>query len=287
MRAVPEGDVVLRTALRLRAALVRRVLTVSDFRWPSLATTDLRGREVTEITAVGKRLLIRCDGLTVHSHLRMDGSWHVYRTGEHPQRRLRHIRIILGNEQWSAAGDQLGELDVIPSDREHEFVGHLGPDILDESFDGAAVAATIKAHGQRAIGDLLLDQRVLAGIGTFYLSEGCFVGGINPWRPANEVPDAQPLVERIQAMMRANVVRAIQTTTGNTRNGQREYVHARSGRPCRRCGTTIRVAPLGVGNHERVVFWCPYCQPGVVPTDDGRARRPLGSGSRGSRTHRS
>ncbi len=275
---------VLRTARRLHAALAGRVLTVSDFRWPSLATVDLRGREVSQVTAMGKRLLIRCDGLTVHSHLRMDGSWHVYRTGSQPQRRLRNIRVILGNEQWSAAGEHLGELDVVATDREHEFVGHLGPDILTEEFDASAVAATIAENGQRAIGDLLLDQRVLAGIGTFYMSEGCFVGGINPWTPASRIRDPQRLIDRIQLMMRANLGRAIQSTTGDIRNGQREYVHSRSGRPCRRCGTTIRVAPLEVGSHERVVFWCPYCQPGAVPTDSGQPMRPLGSGPRKNRS---
>ncbi len=284
MGPVPEGDVVLRTARRLHAALAGRALTISDFRWPSLATTDLRGRQVTEVTAAGKRLLIRCGSITVHSHLRMDGSWHVYRTGSRPQRRLRDVRVILGNEQWSAAGDHLGELDVIDSGREGDFVGHLGPDILSDDFDVAIVVATIQSFGQRTIGDLLLDQRVLAGIGTFYMSEGCFAGGINPWAAADDIADPRGLVERIRLMMLANLGRAIQTTTGNLRNGEREYVHSRSGRPCRRCGTTIRVAPLHVGNHERVVFWCPHCQPGLVPTDDGKVRRPLGSGPRAARS---
>jgi endonuclease-8 len=278
---VPEGDVVLRTARRLHAALAGRELTVSDFRWPSLATADLTGRMVTDVTAAGKHLLIRCSGLTVHSHLRMEGSWHVYRTGEHPQRRLPDIRVVLGNAQWSVAGDHLGELDLVPSGREHELIGHLGPDILDDGFDLALVTAAIQKAGDRAIGDLLLDQRILAGIGTFYLSEGCFLHGVNPWTPARDVPDVGGLLEKIRGLMVSNLGRAIQATTGNTRNGQREYVHSRSGRPCRRCGTTIRVAPLAVGSHQRVVFWCPFCQPGTVPTDDGRPPAPLGSGPRG------
>jgi endonuclease VIII len=266
---MPEGDVVLRTARRLHAALAGQELTVSDFRWTSLATADLTGRLVTDVTAIGKHLLIRCSGLTVHSHLRMEGSWHVYRTGAQAQRRLREIRVILGNGQWTAAGDHLGELDLIPTDQEQLLIGHLGPDILSDGFDAQQVVTRqvltrqgSYGAGDRTVGEFLLDQRMLAGIGTFYLSEGCFLRGINPWQPVRDVPGLPGLIDKIRLLMASNLGRAIQTTTGDTRNGRREYVHGRSGRPCRRCGTTIQVAPLTVGNHQRMVCWCPFCQPG-------------------------
>jgi endonuclease-8 len=279
---VPEGDVVLRTARRLQAALAGRVLTRSDLRWPSLATADLTGREVLEVVAVGKHLLIRIDGgLTLHSHLRMEGSWHVHRTGERwTGARPEHgIRVILANADWTAIGHRLGMLDLVATDNEHSLVGHLGPDILAEGWDLNDAVQRVEAQPKRSIGEVLLDQRVIAGIGTFYMSEACFLRGVNPWQPVSEVADVPALVEMAHRLMTANVRadRVEQVTTGDTRPGQQQWVHARSGRPCRRCRTLIRVAELGVAPTQRVAFWCPFCQPGIVPTDRGGRQRPLGA----------
>jgi endonuclease VIII len=279
---VPEGDVVLRTARRLQAALAGRVLTRSDLRWPSLATADLTGREVLEVVAVGKHLLIRiAGGLTLHSHLRMEGSWHVHRTGDRwTGARPEHgIRVILANADWTAIGHWLGLLDLVATENEHSAVGHLGPDILAAGWDRDQAVHRVEAQPKRSIGEVLLDQRVIAGIGTFYMSEACFLRGVNPWQPVNEVSDVPALVEMAHRLMTANVNadRVEQVTTGDTRPGQQQWVHARSGRPCRRCRTQIRVAELGVAPAQRVAFWCPACQPGVVATDRGGPQRPLGA----------
>jgi endonuclease VIII len=287
---VPEGDVVLRTARRLQAALAGRLLTGSDLRWPTLATVDLTGREVLEVAAVGKHLLIRVSGataepsigLTLHSHLRMDGSWHVHRTGERWRgARPEHgIRVILANPEWTAIGHRLGMLDLVATADEDSLIGHLGPDILGPSWDLDRATDRVAEYPDRTIGETLLDQRVIAGIGTFYLSEACFLRGVNPWLPVSEVPDPRALVELAHRLMTVNVERAVQVTTGDTRRGQEQWVHSRSGRPCRRCRTTVRVAQLGLPPTQRVAFWCPACQPGAVPTDTGTPQRPLGAGPR-------
>lgn len=297
MEGVPEGDVVLRTARRLHAALAGRALTTCDLRWPSLATVDLTGRGVDEVVARGKHLLIRVaaapeagpggDGpdrvpVTLHSHLRMDGSWHVHRSGE-PWRTARQphaVRAVLANTDWTAVGHKLGMLDLVATAQEDTLVGHLGPDILAPGWDAAAVAARVAEQPDRTVGETLLDQRVLAGIGTFYLSETAFLRGVSPWTPVRDVPDVPRLLDLAHRLMTVNLGRAVQATTGDVRNGQQQYVHARSGRPCRRCATTIRVAPLGRPPQQRVIFWCPSCQPGPAPTDDGRTQAPLGASRR-------
>jgi endonuclease-8 len=279
---VPEGDVVWRTADRLHRALAGRVLTACDLRWPSVATVDLSGRTVLDVRARGKHLLLRVDGeppVTVHSHLRMEGSWHVHRTGERwgSARTAAEVRAILANAEWTAVGHRLGMLDVVPTAEEDQLVGHLGPDVLGPDWDPEVVLGTLAAQPDREIGDALLDQRVLAGVGTMFMAEALFVRGISPWTPVRDVADPQALLSTVHRLLDANRERVWQATTGDTRPGRDKWVHARSGRPCWRCGTTVRVAPIGPAPHDRTAFYCPHCQPGPAPTDDRRPQRPLGS----------
>ena len=277
---MPEGDVVWRTAQRLHAALAGRTLTLCDLRWPSLATTDLTGREVLEVVAAGKHLLTRVEGgLTLHSHLRMDGSWHVHRTGETWARRRPEngVRAVLANEAWTAVGHELGMLDLVPTDAESGLVGHLGPDVLGPGWDAAEATRRLAAAPDRPVGAALLDQRVLAGVGTFFMAECLFLRGVSPWTAVRGAGDLDALVALVHRLLTANRDRAVQSTTGDLRPGRQQYVHSRSGRPCRRCGTTIRVAPIGEPPQERTAFYCPRCQPGPTPTDDGRRQAPLGA----------
>lgn len=285
---MPEGDVVWRTADRLHRALAGHELVVSDLRWPSLATVDLTGRTVTEVVARGKHLLLRVDGappLTLHSHLRMEGSWHVHRTGEPwgTARSSDQVRVVLATAQWTAVGHRLGMLDLVATADEGSLVGHLGPDVLGPDWDAAAVLRALREQPARAVGDALLDQRVLAGVGTMFMAETLFVRGVSPWTPVGEVADLDAVVATAHRLLEANRSRAVQATTGDLRPGQTTYVHARSGRPCRRCGTGIRVAMIGAAPQDRTAFYCPSCQPGPAPTDDGRFQRPLGAGPRRSR----
>ena len=248
------------TARRLHEALAGRVLTRSDVRVPRYATTDLAGRAVTEGAARGKHLLIRVEGgVTVHTHLRMDGSWRIRPAGERiaPSHR---IRLVLANDTWQAVGYQLGIVEVLPTAREASVVGHLGPDLLGPDWDPAEAVRRLRAAPARAVGEALLDQRNLAGIGNLYKAEVLFLRGVDPWQPAGDVTGLDGLVSLARRLMDANKERSGQVTTGVWRRGEQTWVYGRAGRPCRRCGTPIRAADQGSDTTERITFWCPRCQ---------------------------
>ncbi|MFC7488106.1 Fpg/Nei family DNA glycosylase [Knoellia sp. CPCC 206453] len=277
---MPEGDTVWRTADRLHRALSGEPITLSDFRFPEIATADLRGAVTTEVVSRGKHLLHRVDsGLTVHSHLKMEGQWRVERVAD-TARWLRRadLRAAVGTDTWSALGLRLGMLEIVPTSREGDIVGHLGPDVLGPDWDAERVVHRLLAS-TTVIGAALLDQRVLAGVGTLWASESLFIERIGPWSAAAELaPErAQALVARIHRLMDASRHHAVQSSTGVRRRGEEHYVHARSGRPCRRCGNMIRVSMIGPPGRERTMFYCPSCQGGIAPGDDGRVQRPLGS----------
>jgi endonuclease-8 len=257
---VPEGDVVWRAARQLHDALAGRVLTRTDIRVPRYATTNLIGRSVTEARSRGKHLLIRVDGdITVHTHLRMDGSWRIRPAGG-PVPASHRIRIILANEAWQAAGYQLGIVEVLRTGQESSVVGHLGPDLLGPDWDPDEAARRLRASPGRPIGEALLDQRNLAGVGNFFLAEMLFLRGVSPWRSAGQVKDLDALIELGQRLLDANKTRIGQVTTGDRARGRRSWVYGRAGQPCQRCGTRIRRAEQGAAGEERVRFWCPACQ---------------------------
>lgn len=258
---MPEGDTVWRTARRLDEALAGQVLTCSDFRVPRFATTDLTGRAVTETVSRGKHLLTRVDGgLTVHTHLRMDGSWRIRPAAGYLPRDHR-IRLVLGNESRQALGYQLGVVEVLPTRSEARAVGHLGPDLLGPDWDADEAVRRLRAAPDRPAGEALMDQRNLAGIGNLYKAETLFLHGVNPWRPIGRVGDLAGLVELARRLLDANKEHIGQVTTGNPARGAENWVYGRAGRPCRRCGTVIRRADQGPVVQERATFWCPACQP--------------------------
>ena len=259
---VPEGDVIWYTARRLHEALAGRVLTRSDFRVPRYATVDLRGQLVTAAVARGKHLLIRTgNGLTVHTHLKMDGSWRIRpaSAGE-PRRNAYQIRLLLANDEWQAVGYLLGVTEVLPTAKEDEVTGHLGPDLLGPGWDAAEAVRLLAGNKERPIGEALLDQRNLAGLGTVYMAETLFLRGVDPSRPAGSVDDLSALVELGHRLLDANKARLGHVTTGDTRPGRENWVYGRAGRPCRRCGTPIRKSEQGPPGQERLRFWCPNCQ---------------------------
>jgi endonuclease VIII len=268
---VPEGDVVWRTARQLHAAFAGEVLTGCDLRWPGIATADLTGREVLAVVSRGKHLLMRFTGdppLTLHSHLRMDGSWRLQSSeipGPSGTGRRDDVRAVLSNRSWTAVGRKLGMLDLVRTSQEQTLVGHLGPDVLGEDWDPEGVARTLAEQPDRAIGDALLDQRVLAGVGTFYMAEVLFLRGINPWTKVGHVRDVPALLDLVHRLLLANRDRMGQVTTGDTRPGRGSWVHGRARRSCRRCRTAIVVAPIGERPRDRVAFFCPTCQPALRP----------------------
>ena len=284
----------LRTARRLDAALAGGTLVRTELRWPDLGAVDLTGRTITEVASYGKHILTRLGGdsrhepLTLRSHLRMEGQWLIKPPGnEHwPTTIGVSVRAVLATADWTAIGRWLGLLDLIPTAAEGTLIGHLGPDIMTDTFpeQGRAESiARIVATPSRHIGAALLDQTTVAGIGTMYMAEALFVQHISPWTPVAEV-DLGALLDTARRLLLRGATSALPSTTGNPRPGHNTYVHARSGRPCLRCGATVRVAPIGPALKERTAFYCAVCQPGPTPTDDGRVRRPLGAKAAASRS---
>jgi endonuclease-8 len=254
---MPEGDVVWYAARRLHQALAGRVLTRSDFRVPRLATADLTGDVVTETVSRGKHLLTRTSsGLTVHTHLRMDGTWRV-RPAAEPMRDNHRVRLVLANADWQAVGYQLGVVELLRTSEEQQVTGHLGPDLLGPDWDRAEAVRRLSADPGRPIGEALLDQRNLAGIGNVYKAEVLFLRGVDPGQPVGEVADLGAMADLARRLLTANKDRIGHITTGNARRGEENWVYGRRGRPCRRCGTPIRSEE----QQDRVTFWCPSCQP--------------------------
>lgn len=285
---MPEGDTVLRTARRLHAALAGEPLTRCELRWGALDGSGLVDATTLEVVSRGKHLLHRVDtGWTIHSHLRMEGSWRIQRSeSSHGDATRQDVRAIVSNWQWCAVGLRLGMLDLLPTRHEDQVVGHLGPDVLGQTWDLETALDNVLRDGSQIIGSALLDQRNVAGIGTLYASESLFLERLHPWASVDVIgPDAvRRVLTRAHRLMSANVDHAVQSTTGDRQRGREVYVHARMGLPCRRCGDQIRVASLGAPPTERVFFSCPTCQGGRAPTDDGRSLAPLGA--RRGRTER-
>ena len=278
---MPEGDTVWLAASRLHAALAGRVLTRSDFRVPALATADLVGREVLEVASRGKHLLTRlAGGLTLHTHFRMDGSWHLYRPGDRwnggPDWQ---VRVVLENTEWQAVGYRLPVVELLATADEAAAVGHLGPDVLADDWNLPQALANLLAEPDREVGLALLDQRNLAGLGNLYRCEMLYLRGITPWTAVRDVLDLSALVEKGRRLMLANRGHWEQTTTGSLRHGQDHWVFERSGQPCRRCRTRIRTAEQGrstavVGRPGRLTYWCPRCQLGPAPPRPGPRPSP-------------
>jgi endonuclease-8 len=272
---MPEGDTVWQTAKRLHTALAGKVLTRGDLRVPKYATADLTGRTVLDVTPRGKHLLTRIEGgLTLHSHLRMDGAWRVYAHGQRwsgggP---AHQIRAILGTADRTAVGYRLPVLELLRTTDEHRAVGHLGPDLLGPGWNPEQALANLLADPSRPLGEALLDQRNLAGIGNIYKSELCFLLGATPWLPIGALPAdrAAKLPAIAKRLLEANRDRPVRNTTSTlTKNAPNRtpdlFVYGRAPRPCLRCNTPVHTADQGDGSRERPTYWCPICQVGPAP----------------------
>ncbi|MEU6284680.1 DNA-formamidopyrimidine glycosylase family protein [Streptomyces sp. NPDC047028] len=264
---MPEGDTVWQAARRLHSALAGEVLTRSDFRVPKYATVDLTGRKVLDAVARGKHLLTRFEGgLTLHTHLRMEGAWKVYGEGERWRGGPGHqIRAILAAAGRTAVGYRLPVLEFLRTAEEERAVGHLGPDLLGPDWDAGRALSNLLAEPSRPLGEALLDQRNLAGIGNVYKSELCFLLGVTPWLPVGALPEdyAARLPALAKKLLEANRDRPVRQTTGVRHHDL--FVYGRAPRPCLRCGTPVRVADQGDGSQERPTYWCPSCQQGPAP----------------------
>ena len=257
---MPEGDTVYRTALHLDEALRGRPLTVSDLRVPKYASVDLVGEVVEGVVSRGKHLLTRVGDHSIHTHLKMEGSWHIYRHGTPWRRPAHQARIILSTDDWVTVGFSLGLVEIVPTTDDDEVVGYLGPDLLGD-FDAGLAVARLTAEPSVPVFVALLDQRNLAGIGNVYANELCFLRGMLPTRPVADDPDAAATVTLARKLLAANRGRVDRSTTGDLRSGRNAWVYGRAGRPCLRCGTRIRRGKLGAtALTERDTYWCPRCQ---------------------------
>ena len=255
---MPEGDTVWRTARRLDETLTGQVLTRTDLRVPAFATVDLSGCLVQGTVSRGKHLLTRIgDEHTLHTHLKMEGSWHVYRPGGRWRRPAYQARVVLETDGWQAVGFSLGITELLPREAEDSVVGHLGPDLLGPDWDEAEALRRLTADPARPVGVALLDQSAMAGVGNMYRAELCFLSGVHPERPVGEVSGLPRLVRRAKQVLEVNKQRAVQSTTGDLRKGHEHWVYRREREPCRRCGTPVRRTELD----GRGVYWCPRCQP--------------------------
>ncbi len=277
---VPEGDSVYRLARRLDAGLRGQVLERTSLRVPRHATANLDGLTLLEHDTHGKHLLTRLsEGLTLHTHLRMQGSWTVTRPGKWlPRRVMPDVRVVLGAASGATAyGISLPVVELLRTRDERQVVGHLGPDPLRADWDPAEAVRRMSAAPDRPVVAALLDQRVVAGFGNLWANELCFLVGVSPWTPVGEVD-----VERLVALgaraltISATVEGAHQVTTGRRQRGERHWVAGRYGRPCLRCGTRVLVAAEVTNDPEnRRTWWCPHCQPG--PARPAPMRRPPGT----------
>jgi endonuclease-8 len=264
---VPEGDFVRRVIERLDLVLTGAPLTHTLLRWPTLGGVDLVGRTITSIDAHGKHILMNLDdGHTLRTHLRMDGTYYIERAiaGRPAPGSRAHrwtSRAVLGTEEWIAIGHRLGMADLVRTRDVRRLIGHLGPDIMADGFDAAGVGLAVAGQGERMIGATLLDQRVVAGIGTIYLAEGLFAWRVHPSRASQAVPDPAGLLLHIRSLLWRSVRARAGTATGDTRPGFTTLAHGREGRPCRRCRTPIQVMRVGVPPLDRPAFYCPTCQP--------------------------
>jgi endonuclease-8 len=264
---MPEGDTIFRTAATLQRWLGGREITSARARIAALATGRLVGAAVTQVEARGKHLLVHLSsGDVLHTHLGMTGSWHVYPAGERWQRSASQARLVLeaGDRVAVCFGAPVIELLAGRRVSQHPSLSRLGPDVLGDGFDPESVRLRARrralAGAVRTVGEVLLDQQVASGIGNIYRCESLFACRVNPWQCVDDLDDARldDLMLTAARLMRANATGRLGTRGFEGRAGER-WVYRRSGRPCRRCGTTVRSQRLG--HHARIVYWCPTCQP--------------------------
>ncbi len=272
---MPEGDTIFRTARTLRHVLAGRALTSVQTAGPVLGEPPPVGVEVTGVTARGKNLIVAfSDGSTLYTHMRMTGSWHVYRPGERWRKPARRARVVLENAHFTAVCFSAPVVEflaagVVERDRR---LHSLGPDLLDPAPDLVEARRRLRALDGRTIAEALLTQSAVAGIGNVYKSETLFLCGVHPEAPAGGLDDdtLDHLLRTASELMRRNIGGGWRVTREN-RDGRRLWVYGRKGEPCARCGETIRLGRHGLA--ARSTYWCPGCQ----PLSAGASRTPPGS----------
>lgn len=279
---MPEGDALYRFARKLRAPLEGKVILAARSHGPGPVprVAKIVGQRCTGVRAHGKNLLISFEnGLALRGHLRMYGTWHIYKPGEPWSRPEREARLVLEVDDAVVVNFSAPVIELVEerSLGYHAPVSNLGPDLLDDTFDPEEAIRRLR-HPSRelmTIGDAIMDQRAVAGAGNIWKHESLFHARMNPWRRVCELDDAELrlLLEKARALLRASVGK--ENGLGLNRRPTM-YVYMRGGQPCRRCHATLRSAPQGID--IRYTAWCPRCQPvveGQLAPPEGPTKRPL------------
>jgi endonuclease-8 len=274
---MPEGDTIYRSAQTLDRALRGRVVTRFESVLPALTRIDedapLAGRTVERVWSRGKHLLIEFSGdILLRTHMRMNGSWHIYRPGERWQRPRHQARVVIETDAFVAVAFNVPVAEFYTGRglAREPALNALGPDLLGETFDEEAAVDRLRERGPLGIGDALLDQRALAGIGNVYKSEVCFLCRVHPFTPVDRLSkdDLRGLVQTARRLLLANVAPGtdggiatyypLRRTTERVGAEERLWVYGRARRPCRRCGTPVERRKQGLD--ARSTYWCPRCQ---------------------------
>lgn len=272
---MPEGDTIFRAARTLNKALAGRVVTRFESVYPALTRIDhdrlIAGRTIESVSSRGKHLLMQFSGdLTLHTHMRMHGSWHIYKPDERWHAPARDMRVLVATEAYVAVGFNIPVAELL-NEREiaaHPSLAALGPDLADAGFDKTAAIARLRSLGDDTIEEALLNQRALAGIGNVFKSEVLFAARVDPFSLVRSLTDDQldHIVTIALKQMAMSVATASQSlspargrrTTGSLNPRESLWVYGRGGKPCRRCGTPIQSRQSGAD--ARLTYWCPRCQ---------------------------
>ena len=279
---MPEGDTIFRAARTLHRAMAGKAIVRFESVFPALTRvhvdTPLTAQTLDRVSSSGKHMLMQFSGGKVlRTHMRMNGSWHIYRPSETWQRPRRDMRIVLATADFVAVGFNIpvAEFIAVRDLGRHQELRQLGPDLLGDDFDKDEALGRLRARPAEPIADVLLNQRVMAGIGNVYKSEVLFTCRVNPFTLVREIDDEalDCLVTTARRLLLANVHTSLapmttytgyRRTTGRDNPSERLWVYGRVGDPCRRCGTPVKIDKQGTD--ARLTYWCPTCQPSGTPT---------------------
>jgi endonuclease-8 len=274
---MPEGDTIFRAARTLHRALAGQVVSRFETQLPQLSRVDydtpIAGRTVESVDAAGKWMRIYFSGdLILLTHMLMSGSWHIYRPGEAWQRPSIQMRVAIHTAGFVAVAFQvpIAEFHTAATLERHRSVQRLGPDVLAPEFDEAEAVRQLRSRPELEVGEALLRQSLVAGMGNVFKSEVCFASAVHPFRLAGSLAEEElrALMSHARRFMRANVTdgagdgivtyTGMRRTTGRANPSERLWVYGRRGEACRKCGTAIESRKQGLD--ARVTFWCPRCQ---------------------------
>jgi endonuclease-8 len=271
---MPEGDTLYRTAVTLRKALLGETVTSLESPLPPIRTiledSPVAGRSISQVEARGKNLLITlaapegsdAPAMVLYTHLRMTGSWHIYRPGERWRKPADYAKVVVRTENWVAPCFSAPTVELLTqrqADRHPALVG-LGPDAITVGFDPEEAVRRMRARPELELGVALLNQRLMAGVGNVYKSEVMFLNRVSPFLKIGDLPEEKirAMVDDSHRLLRLNRDEGQRRTMFGLREGDRLWVYGRSGEPCRICGHTVRMRRQGLD--ARSTYYCPNCQ---------------------------